>query len=559
MSKLASQRLFLLLLVVATLWTFSRVSQMGYVLWDDNVLVQDNALLRLPWRQATTAMFGGFYSGDYMPLTLASYWLELRLLAFGPAQQHGVNLALHLLNIVLLACWLRQIPWLRRWLPLICAVFALHPVQVESVAWISERKGLLASSLYFGAIWAALKVTTAKRYWWVYGLLYFGLFTGAALAKANGLLIPCWLLALALLTSIKPRPAHALKYALAVHLPVIAVAVVFAWVRTTAYASSIPTLAAAAIDTHHLRQLPESIAASIGFYVKTMLWPSSLSIIYPPFVSAGPWHFETLLGTVTLIVALGCCYIKAWRHQALCWLFAGLTIAPVLQLIPRLNFVNDRYLYLPLIGCTAWLGLVFEYLARHYLPESLKHRALTIGPFLLAYLFIALGCSASQERLTVWASNIALWSDTVAKTPHSSLAHNNLGQALLSQGDRVAARLAFESSISAETVTPTGDNAALNNLAMLHSDATYPETFQLATAAALLQRAVALAPRPEEAFIPRFNLALVYLQASQAGQALALLHSLSQDLTSSGNQQFILLRARTQALMTQLDGGLISQ
>jgi hypothetical protein len=92
-------------------------------------------------------------------------------------------------------------------------------------------------------------------------------------------------------------------------------------------------------------------------------------------------------------------------------------------------------------------------------------------------------------------------------------------------------------------------------LANLHSDAAYPETFQLATAAALLQRAVALAPRPEEAFIPRFNLALVYLQAGQTGQSLSLLQSLNQDLTASGNQQFLLLKARTQALMTQLGGG----
>ena len=555
MSKFASPKLLLLALVVATLWTYSTVTQMGYVLWDDNVLVQDNALLRLPWRPAMTAMFGGFYSGDYMPLTLASYWLELRLLAFGPTQQHGINLALHLLNIVLLACWLRQIPWLRRWLPLICAVFALHPVQVESVAWISERKGLLASSLYFGAIWAALKLTTAKRHWWAYGLLYFGLFACAALAKANGLFIPFWLLALTLLPSAKPRPAQARTGALAVHLPVIAAALVFAWVRTTAYASSIPTLAATAIDASHLRQLPESITASIGFYVKTMLWPTALSIIYPPFVPAGPWFYETLLGAATLTFALTCCYIKSWRYQALCWLLAGLTIAPVMQLIPRLNFVNDRYLYLPLIGCTAGLALVIEHLARHYLPESLKRRVLAMGPLLLAYLFIIWGSSASRGRLTVWASNMALWSDTVAKTPSSSLAHNNLGQALLSEGDRIAARRAFESSISAESATPTGDNSALNNLANLHSDAAYPETFQLATAAALLQRAVALASRPEEAFIPRFNLALVYLQAGQAGQTLSLLQSLNQDLTASGNQQFLLLKARTQALITQLGGG----
>jgi tetratricopeptide (TPR) repeat protein len=535
-----------------TLWAYSGVTRMGYVLWDDNVTVQDNALLRLPWWEATRAMFGGFYSGDYMPLTLQSYWLELHLFGFGPGEQHGVNLALHLLNTALLAAWLQAVPRLRRWTPLLCAVFALHPVQVESVAWLSERKGLLASAFYFAAIWAALRASVADRHRWIYRGLYGGLFLCAALAKANGLLLPVWLFAVALNEASEQRPAERRRSILVLHLPVLVLAICFAWVRTKAYASSIPSLGSAVFDPVHLRALPEQIAAGIGFYARTLLWPKDLSIIYPPFNPGGPWQLDAALGGLLMLLGVACVALRSLRDASLGLLFAAVTLLPVLQLVPRLNFVNDRYLYLPIIGATAWVLLALEALGSRFaskLSGAWLHQA---GPMVLAALFMACGSVSSTRRLTVWTSNLALWSDTVAKIPGSSLAHNNLGQALLDQGERTAAIRAFEASLAVAAATPTGDNSALNNLAMIHSDASHPETFDLQKAANYLHQGIAMAPRPEEAFIPRFNLALVYLQAGQPAVTLDHLQRLERDLDRSPNQHYRFLQERIQSMLPKL-------
>ena len=540
------------LLTAVMLWTYMGVTRMGYVLWDDNVTVQDNMLLRLPWWEATKAMFGGFYSGDYMPLTLQSYWLELRLFGFGPGEQHGVNLALHLLNTVLLAAWLQTVPRLRRWAPLLCAVFALHPVQVESVAWLSERKGLLASTLYFAAIWAALRASTAERHRWIYRGLYVGLFLCAALAKANGLLLPVWLIAVALDEGSKQRPVERWRSIWVLHFPVLVLAICFAWVRTKAYASSIPSLGTAVFDPLHLRALPEQIAAGIGFYTRTMLWPANLSIIYPPFSPGGPWQLDTVVGGLLMLLGVACVILRPFRYSALWLLFAAVTLLPVLQLVPRLNFVNDRYLYLPIVGATAWVILALETLVRRFANRPSGRWFEQTGPIMLAGLFMAWGSVSSARRLIVWTSNLALWSDTVAKIPDSSLAHNNLGQALLDQGDRTAAIHAFEASLAAAAANPTGDNSALNNLAMIYSDASHPETFDLQKAANDLQQGIAVAPRPEEAFILRFNLALIYLQAGQPAVALDRLRSLERDLDLSPNQHYRFLLERIHSMLPQL-------
>ncbi len=540
------------LLAALTLWAYSGVTRMGYVLWDDNVTVQDNALLRLPWWEATKAMFGGYYSGDYMPLALQSYWLELRLFGFGPGAQHGVNLALHLLNTALLAVWLQAFPRLRRWAPLLCVIFALHPVQVESVAWLSERKGLLASAFYFAAIWAALRASATERHSWIYRGLYFGLFLCAALAKANGLLLPVWLIAVALNEASEQPPADRRRRILVLHLPVVVLAIYFAWVRTKAYASSIPSLGTAVFDPAHLRMLPEQIAAAIGFYARTLLWPMDLSIIYLPFSTNGPWLLDSALGGLLMLLGLACMALRSFRYAALWLLFAAVTLLPVLQLVPRLNFVNDRYLYLPIVGATAWVLLALEALGRRLASKLSGHWFHQVGPMLLPILFMACGGVSSARRLTVWTSNLALWSDTVAKIPGSSLAHNNLGQALLSQGDRTAAIGAFEASLAAAAANPTGDNSALNNLAMIHSDKGHLETFDLQKAANYLLQGIAMAPRPEEAFIPRFNLALVYVQAGQPAVALDHLRSLDRDLDSSPNQRYRFLQERIQSMIPQL-------
>ena len=137
-------------LIIITIVAFWRVVISGYVQWDDPVFILNNALLRAPLRLFLPQIFSHYFFGDYLPMTLISYWVEFQLWGAQAEPQHILNSILHLLNITLLYTYLTKLPIPRGTVLFVTAIFAIHPLQTEVVMWISERKSLLA--LFFALL-----------------------------------------------------------------------------------------------------------------------------------------------------------------------------------------------------------------------------------------------------------------------------------------------------------------------------------------------------------------------------------------------------------------------
>ncbi|MBS1985639.1 MAG: hypothetical protein JST16_15865 [Bdellovibrionales bacterium] len=526
---------YLLALLILTFIAFGRALLMNYVNWDDPALILENVILRRPLGEALRLMFTTYYHGDYMPLTLLSFWIDLNVFHLGAEGQHAINLLLHLGNICLLWLLLTRAGWDELRVACVCVLFALHPVQAESVLWISERKGLLSTLCLLGAVWCSESSDAAAsaraQIKWNFG--YLGLFVASFLTKATGILLP-------VLLAVRDyrRAGGWNRRWMSKQLPVWTAAAFGSWVRIEAYRSSVGELASAAGEWERWLSWPVRAAAALGFYLKTLMAPVGLSIVYPPYRDWESWGVELAIFAVTLVGG-------AWwyrRHRDLRWL-AGVAaalafLAPVLQIVPRINFVNDRYLYLPIIGVAVAFTVMVE-------------RRLSLA--WVAGLALVLG-TASWARSDAWSSNFKLWADTVTKDRQSGLAHNNYAQALQERGQLAEAIREYELTLEYGRTDGT-DNLAYNNLANLYSTPEHPEIFDLSKAVMLLRKGIEIAPRPEEAFTLRYNLVQVFIQLGDKVEARRQLLELAKAIQASGNQRYAFLLERTVATLQALERG----
>ena len=537
--KIDRRLVFWSLLAIAFCYAYGRAVTMGYVLWDDDVMIQHNAMLQLPFAAALKVAFGGMYHGDYMPLTLISYWSEIALVGMNPQLQHLVNLLLHLVNVLLLYRLMRNFPEILPLAPVLITLYALHPVQVESVVWISERKGLLAASLYLGAlICATSTVPQGRSSRLLQQMGYVSLFTLATLAKTNGIFLPLWLMVLQRL-----RDKATLKQLLANHGSALLVCALIAVIRFCAYAKAIPDVNITIFAPDRLIRLPLIILAALGFYLRTLFYPRCLALIYPTQIEFDQWMAEIFMGGLFLALFFFHLVFYQKRRDSVWFilfpLMALFTLAPVLQIVPRVNFVNDRYLYLPIIGFGGYaLLLMTTYGGRLCRSEApLLRRPRRLLPLLWLPLLALLAIKA-HERTAVWQSNVTLWSDTAAKTPLSGIAHNNLGLALQEQGDIAASIHEFEEGIHYGERDGTMSDAC-NSLAVIYSTRPkFPQYFNPSRAIALLREGIAKAPQIDETYVLRFNLALDLWLTGAPGEAIDTLAALQGQLAATANHRF---------------------
>ncbi len=520
----------LILILCAVVMTFWQVSGMSYVLWDDDLLITDNEILRLPFAQALRASFLGYYNGDYMPITLMSYWTEIKFAGYQSSVQHLSNLLIHCINVVL--CWI----WLNRLLPNKFAVvlsvlfFALHPLQVESVAWISERKGLLATTFYLASLLAfeQRSKTLDRRFLW--SGLYLWFYLLAVMTKANGVFLPIWV---ALSVCLLERRLIPKDWRLHLIASLLMLAAVF--VRVSAYASAVPQLGTVMLTPERIVGWPKMILTSIGFYIHKFFVPTNLSIIYPSYFASGGWELELAVGSVFAALLSAVMWLRR-RQDLIVWLmFLLLSLAPVMNLVPRINFVNDRYFYLPIIALGVMMGTLVTNV------RALVAVAITAGSAL---------AFASFHRTQVWHDNVSLWSDTVQKVPQSSLAFNNLGQAFQERGEISQAITNFQKSLSlADSYLA---NLAINNLATIYSSKQYPEYLNLPLAKSLLEDGIAKVARPDDSLVLRYNLALVELQMGDVPNGIKTLEDLRLKIGESSNQRYRFLLSRVIDLQDKL-------
>jgi protein O-mannosyl-transferase len=357
-------------------------------------------------------------SPDYWPLTVTTFWLESRLAGDDPAVMHATNVALHVLAALLL--W-RVLAGLSISGAAVAALlFAAHPVNVESVAWISERKNVLSAALLLAATLAWIRFNERERT--RYAVATVALFVFGCLAKTAGILWPVVLLGVSAYRSstVPPRQFKWLAALFAAALGLGVATAVFQWSR------------AMPVDAPALTTGADRIAGAawaLAFYVQKAFVPTGLAFVYPewPSVRGVAFHAAPAL----LAVAGAAAWILRRRIHAptaLAFGYLALMVLPVLGLVDtafsRISPVANHYAYLAVMGPLAVVGAGLR---------SVIDRAPRAGAALTAILLAALGAT-TLERAAAFKDDLALWSAASRDAPGSMYAALRYNDELLDRG-----------------------------------------------------------------------------------------------------------------------------
>jgi tetratricopeptide (TPR) repeat protein len=515
-----------LLAITAAAW--AGVAWCGFV-WDDDLRVVDNATLRsLDGLRRIWFEVGA--NKQYYPLVFSSFWVEHRLWGVDPAGYHLVNLALHAAGSLLFWRVLLALGVPGAWLA--AAVFALHPVHVESVAWISERKNVLSGVFYLASALAWLRYAESdergeRRSRGLYAAS-LALFLCALLAKT----VACTLPAALLLAIWWKRGRIARKDVLAL-LPFFALGIglglVTVWLERSEVGAS-----GAAWDL----SWPERFliaGRAVWFYLGKLIWPAPLIFNYPRWrIDAGvPWQYLYPLAALAVVAGLWVLRGRLGRGPLAAWLFFGGTLLPALGFFDvypmRFSFVADHFQYLASLGPIA--------LAAAAAAEGAQRLGARGRPaaWLCAALVLATLAALTARRIPAYRDLESLWLDTLRQNPGSYLAHYNLGELLRKRGDAEGAIRHFEASIEADPDLSVGHN----NLAGMLADRGEIE-------AALQHYRRALEIQPDYG-LAHANLAKLLLDRGDLESAIAHLEQAVRALPERADLQLALARALAQA------------
>ena len=416
--------LFGLLLAAVTIFMYQPAWNGGF-LWDDDAYVTNNELLTAP-NGLRRIWFSLDSPSQYFPLVYTTFRIEHALWGLNPSGYHWINLLLHVANALLVWRVLVRLKVPGAWLA--GAIFALHPVHVESVAWITERKNVLMGFFFLLTLlaWIAFLDERTKRPWRFYGLALI-LYVLALSAKTTACTLPAALLLILWLQK-KPINKRLLSQVVPFLILGIGMGLLAVWWERYHQGTRGVLFALGPIE----RILIASRA--VWFYLSKLIWPSNLTFIYPKWniSPAHPLDYTWLLAGVVLCAVIYFARRYVGRGVEVAAAFFVATLSPVLGFIMlytfRYTFVADHYQYLASIGPIALASAGVATLAGTFKRSR---------PLILS----AAGCVTVTLALLTWrqaamyADIEALWRTTLKGNPECWMAHNNLGIALFQKGD----------------------------------------------------------------------------------------------------------------------------
>jgi tetratricopeptide (TPR) repeat protein len=438
-----------LVLVVAVLVVYLPALGAGFI-WDDDHYVTANASLR-SLDGLRRIWFEPGTTPQYYPVTFTSLWLDFQLWATSPLGYHLENVLWHAAATVMLWRVLRRLEVPGAWVA--AALFGLHPIAVESVAWVTERKNVLSTTCYLAAALVYLRVAgvPAADRWRgsrvAYGLVVL-LFVAALLSKSVTASLPA-ALALALWWYRGRLDRADVVRLLPLLMLGAAAGLGTAWVERHYVGARGADWSLTVAD----RVLVAGRA--VWFYLSTLAWPVDLTFIYPRWtVDVGdPRQWAFPIAAVALLVVAWMLRSRVGRGPLVALLLFGGTLVPALGFIDvypmRYSFVADHFAYLATIGPFALVAAVTDRLARQ------APRAVTA---ITALLLAVLG-AATWMRIGAYHDAETLWRDTVSRNPGAWMAHNNLGVLLYERGEVTAA---LERYRTAETLAPQAAEIQIN-------------------------------------------------------------------------------------------------
>jgi tetratricopeptide (TPR) repeat protein len=421
--------------------------------WDDEMYIIDNPFIRSLSFTNIVNIFKSYFAGNYHPLTLISYAINYKMSGLQPWSYQLFNLVLHLVNIFLVFIFIRLILVIRyknydRYglIPVIVAIlFGLHTLQVESVAWVSERKNLLYTFLFLFSLICYiryLKNNSSINY--VVSIILFLL---SLLSKGTAVTLTICLIGIDYFAGRKILS----KRIIIEKIPFLILSIIFGIIALNAQHTG-----GATIREEYLSIFERIAIASYGFinYLIKLIYPYNLSAFYPYPVKLGQplpvyYYLYTLIPLLIILILW-----KFFRQNKIIIfgsLFYITNIVLVLQIIPVGDAVMaDRYVYLPSIG--------FFFIASYYLNEILYKYSKYQIPVLLVFIaYCYIVGIKTYIRIDVWRSSMTLWNDAIKKYPkNNDRGYLNRGNIYYLKGNYIDALNDYNTLLSIDSTNSGG-------------------------------------------------------------------------------------------------------
>lgn len=439
-----------------------------FIRYDDQSYVYEN-----PEITAGLSVGGGvgafthLHARNWHPLTTISHMLDCQLFGLNPAGHHLTNVLLHTVAVLLLFGALRGMTGALWRSAFVAAVFAIHPLRVESVAWVAERKDVLSAVFFMLTLSAYVRYVrqpALARYCWIMFFFALGLMSKPMLVTLPFLLLllDYWPLArLAHEPAVPPNEARN-RFSLSTHpflekLPLLflslmaAVATLIAQRSTVRYSEPLPL-------TWRIGNAFEGYLAYIG----QMLWPARLALFYPHTADRLPlWHVALTLLLLAGITCIAVILRRTHPYLVAGWGWYLIGLLPVIGLVQvGLQGRADRYTYLPQIGL--YLALTW---AVADLPIFTRSRRAILS--CLAATIIALLSWQASVQTSYWSNTESLWPHALAVTDKNDIAHYNVAAFLMNRGQLDEAIWHYEQALKLQSDTREGPYHL--SVALLHN------------------------------------------------------------------------------------------
>ena len=475
---LAKERFLLgVLLAIATVVVYLPVDHHPFVNYDDVVYVVNNPHIQsgLDWDTISWS-FSTFYQFNWHPLTWISHAIDVQLFQLEPGGHHVTNMLLQIVNVLLLYWVLMRATGYVGRSAMVAGLFALHPVNVETVAWISERKNLLSMMFFLlglGAYrWYVAAVDTARdrakhaekvqspvgRYVLMALLFAMGLMSKPQIITFPFILLlwDCWplqRLAPAASGIRSPTmsdpipPPRSFWWLVKEKLPLFGMCAASAVVTVIAQKAG---GAVVSLETYPFSiRLTNAIVAYVR-YIGKCFWPTNLIPIYPH-----PWHVLPMVQVIpALLLLLGITALammaRGHRYLLVGWLWFLGALVPMIGLVHVGNqAMADRYAYLPFIGLFLMISWGVAEIAERQVPVTVLRTAGAIVLVVLAVL--------THHQLAYWNDNITLWTHAINSSTDNYVAHDNLALLLIEQGQTDEAMKHFHAALAIYPSDPTSN------------------------------------------------------------------------------------------------------
>ncbi len=430
---LFSESLIHFFLIAITIIVFSPVRNHSFVNYDDNKFIYDNPHIQngltweaIEWAFSADLIFNSPNADFWIPLTFLSHILTVEFFGMDASGHHLINLLLHVLNTVLLFGILKRITGALWPSAMVATLFAVHPLHVESVAWVTERKDVLSTFFWFLTMGAYLWYTkhpTTYRYLLVAFTLSMGLMAKPMLMTLPFvlLLLDYWPLRRFQLHNLRAFGRLVWEKTPLFILVASSILITFLAVKGGGHVSS--------LESYPLWTRIGNGVVSYVSYMGKMFWPSGLAVLYPQPEEALPVWKVSGAGLLIAVISI---QAFRWIHQfpyvMIGWLWYLGTLIPTIGLVHAgLQAMADRYTYVPFIG----LFIIIVWGVRDLSYQWAAQKVL-LGMMAGITISILMGCTWIQVQH--WKNSITLFEHTLKVTEKNYIAHTHLASAYETQG-----------------------------------------------------------------------------------------------------------------------------